>query len=288
MAAFKSMLPSSDTRPRSQFFSPGSRISIIRDAWTLPTWLAVGALVQAGLCLVLPAHIAVLPVLLYLSTSLIDLLLVTQGVRTNHRMDHVVVGKTSAQVPGSTTPARDPLLVIKLAARSNHPLGTLHPHIIKIGGFFQQMIRHLDDHSDDYNYLGAQTYLGAERATANEIMVLVYFRDYAGLHKFAHTAEVHRAAWRYWNKEVMKDASHGQQFAIMHETYQVPARSWESVYINYHPTGLGATTYKVNTGDGTAQWANPLVDASRGVLSTSKGRMAASHGDEDLGYKTFE
>ncbi|KAL1889060.1 hypothetical protein Sste5346_009125 [Sporothrix stenoceras] len=292
MAVFKSMLSASDARPRAQFFSGNSRINFIRDALSLPTWLALGAFAQAGLCLVIPTQLAVLPAFLYLATSLIDLLLVSQSVRANHRMDGVVVGKASAQIPGSTTPASYPLLAIKLAARSNHPLGTAHPHLIKIGGFFQQMIRHLDDNSQDYNYLGAQTYLGVERATANEIMVMVYFRDYAGLHKFAHTAEVHKTAWRYWNKEVMKDPVAGRQFAIMHETLQVPARSWESIYINYHPTGIGATTFSVQTNseDGIArtQWANPLVDASRGVLSTSKGRMAASKGDEDLGYKTFE
>lgn len=158
-------------------------------------------------------------------------------------MDGVVVGKASAQIPGSTTPASEPLLAIKLAARSNHPLGTAHPHIIKIGGFFQQMIRHLDNNSEDYNYLGAQTYLGVERATANEVIVMIYFKDYAGLYKFAHTAQVHKTAWRYWNKEGMKNPVAGRQFAIMHETLQVPARSWESIYINYHRTDIGATTF---------------------------------------------
>ncbi|UKZ78294.1 Endoglucanase-5 [Trichoderma virens FT-333] len=74
-------------------------------------------------------------------------------------------------------------------------------------------------------------------------------------------------------------AKEGRLFSIMHEVYQIPARKWESIFVNYHPTGLGATTYKIDV-DGQRKWTSPLVDASRGLLRSSKGRMSLSEGND--------
>lgn len=218
---------------------------------------------------------------------LIDTVLIWQGFRFNQRMSGVINGKTSAQFPGSTSPSQSPIVVIKLAARSNHPLGTFHPHLRVISTFFKRMINDLDDHSEKYGFLGANTYIGAERKTANEIMILAYFRTYEGLHAWTHVpGGVHREAWSYWNTNVMAKAKleESRMFSIMHETYQIPAGMWESIYINYHPSGLGATSYKIDV-SGQERWASPLVDARRGVLRSSRGRMAVTAGNDNEVYR---
>lgn len=243
-------------------------------------------MLQSLLVVLLPARIAVLPALLFLSTRLVDTLLIWSGMRANPHMAGVVHGKTAAQFPGSTAPSQHPVVVIKLAARSNHPLGLLHPHMRAISAFFVRMVGDLDARSEQYDFLGASSFLANERATANEVMILAYFRTYEGLHAWAHEAGgVHREAWTYWNTKIMAkgNADAGRMFSIMHELYQVPAAQWEAIYINHHPSGLGATTYKVDV-DGRAKWASPLVDARKGLLRTSKGRMAMSAGNENEVY----
>jgi len=67
----------------------------------------------------------------------------------------------------------------------------------------------------------------------------------------------------------------------MHEVFAVPERAgWEGIYMNYQPTGLGATTRPVRDKEtGETVWVNPIVDASRGVYRTSHGRM--SRGDPE-------
>jgi hypothetical protein len=98
----------------------------------------------------------------------------------------------------------------------------------------------------------------------------------------------------------------------MHELYQVPKSNWESIYVNYHPTGLGAfpnpptpllfppekntnTTTAATTdlaktpaedgkGPDVTTWVSPIVDASKGRLRSSAGRMARDMGDGNEKY----
>ncbi|KJR82036.1 uncharacterized protein SPSK_03541 [Sporothrix schenckii 1099-18] len=288
MAVFQAMLPPTATRPKSQYWSGPSKLNILRDAIGVSTWIALGAVLQSLLVALAPFQWAVLPPAVYLATQIIDTLLIWGGVRANPALAGVVDGKVSAQFPGSTAPSQQTVAVIQLAARSNHALGALHPYFLTIGGYFDRMIADLearsaekDDNGDEgFGYLGARSFLANDRAASNEVMVQIYFRSYAGLHRFAHAAGgVHREAWDYWSTVVAGKASTvGHLFSIMHEAYEVPAQHWESIYINYQPTGLGATSFRGT--DGRAQWASPLVDAHAGLLRTSKGRRAATHEDD--------
>ncbi|CAK7221751.1 hypothetical protein SBRCBS47491_004634 [Sporothrix bragantina] len=295
MSSFPPLLQPVDKRPPSQFWYPQREINYLRDAFQLQTWIAVGAILQAILVAVLPLNWAVVPAAVYLATRIIDTLLIWGQLRSNPHMDGVVTRKTSAQFPGSTVPAQQPLVVIQLAARCNHALGNLHPHMDAIGKFFERMIAELEadviDKKDEYDYLGAKTFLANERTTANEIMVLVYFRSYEGMHKFSHaTGGAHRDAWIWWNNVVVgKKSTNGHLFGIMHEVYEMPAQNWESIYVNYHPTSFGAASFRKDvvdtvTGKKTTQWVSPLVDASRGRLSTSRGRLAATQGEDNDKY----
>ena len=71
---------------------------------------------------------------------------------------------------------------------------------------------------------------------------------------------------------------------INHEIYAVDKSSWENVYINFQPTMLGTTTDlkrdgKLEGGVVADEWLSPLMDASRGKLRTSAGRMGPKHGN---------
>ena len=127
--------------------------------------------------------------------------------------------------------------------------------------------------------MGMSTWLGAgERPASNEYATISYWRSTEDIHQFA-LSPIHRDTWNWWNNTV-KEHSH---LGIMHEIFEVPKHNgWEGIYANYHPTGLAATTRLVNTGEtkeGLQEWVNPIVDASRGVYRTSRGRM--SKGDTD-------
>lgn len=60
--------------------------------------------------------------------------------------------------------------------------------------------------------------------------------------------------------------------------YAAPKKGWEGVYLNYHPTGLGATTKEALI-NGKPTWLNPQVRA-KGRLNYSKGRMGRVYDTE--------
>ena len=101
-----------------------------------------------------------------------------------------------------------------------------------------------------------------------------------GLHAFAHSP-YHRNGWEWYTKSA-KQIPH---ISIYHETYNVPKGHWESIYLNSHPSGINSTAHKYfDQEHGMEMWASPVVDASKGVLKTSAGRMARSEGKEHEKY----
>ena len=80
--------------------------------------------------------------------------------------------------------------------------------------------------------------------------------------------ELHREGWNWWYKI-------GQQYphlGIMHETYAVPARSWETVYQQFPPIGLGATKIPVRGKEGL-EWRSPLIQAKGMAWKSMASRM---------------
>ena len=86
------------------------------------------------------------------------------------------------------------------------------------------------------------------------------------MHSYAH-GPLHTETMEWWAKNVTK-LNH---IGLMHEVFNCPRNSWEGIYVNYHPTGIGATRKEV-TVDGEKVWMNPLVQG-KGRLTYSKGRM---------------
>ena len=111
-------------------------------------------------------------------------------------------------------------------------------------------------------------------------MTVMFFKTPEGIHKYAH-GKLHKEGWAWWNKT---EAQH-PYIGIWHEIFVSPRGMWESIYINDTPMGFGATQFPVKDKEtGKTVWQSPLVDASRGVLRTSRGRMTMSHGMDHEGY----
>lgn len=95
------------------------------------------------------------------------------------------------------------------------------------------MLRELSA-DEDSGLLGYQLLFGGPRSP----MVVQYWRSVEDLQRYAHDPDrAHRPAWLRFFQRSWKDGAVG----IWHETYVVPAGSYETVYGNMPPVGLGAS-----------------------------------------------
>lgn len=93
------------------------------------------------------------------------------------------------------------------------------------------MLRELQA-QEDSGLLGYRLLFAGPRAP----MVVQYWRSVEHLQRYAHDpGRAHRPAWLAFFRDSWKDGAVG----IWHETYVVPAGSYETVYGNMPPTGLG-------------------------------------------------
>ena len=84
-------------------------------------------------------------------------------------------------------------------------------------------------------FLGANLYFGSPRRP----MLVQYWRSFEHLETYARSRdEAHWPVWVAFNKRIGSNGDVG----IWHETYLVPAGSYECVYNNMPPIGLGAAT----------------------------------------------
>lgn len=102
--------------------------------------------------------------------------------------------------------------------------------------------------------------LHAEFWFSRTIVVLQYWRSMEQLLAYAKDKEAeHLPAWRAFNKSVGTDGSVG----IWHETYAVSPSTYENIYVNMPPFGLGRA--------GTAQ---SVVEANRSAAARLKATSA--------------
>ena len=157
------------------------------------------------------------------------------------------------------------------------------PGFDQLGKYFTGMVAELEASPIDHGFLGATAWSGTDRSSSNSVMNVMYFKDYSYVHNYAH-GPFHREAWNWWNREM----AHKKHFSIYHELYQVPSGNWESIYANMAPTGLAATMHRVVLENGKGEeWVYPIVDASRGLLKTSTGRMSRSDGKDHEKYNDY-
>ena len=198
-----------------------------------------------------------------------------------YSQDGVIPAKTSVVIPDEegrfgNTPSNQDIVVFHIGVRFNHPLGMFSPKALPVATGFIDMVKNLEGHSDEFDFLSASSYQNLSAASKNELLVVCYFKTVDGLHRFAHS-KYHLPLWQWWNKEV----SQLPHISIFHETYHVPKGNWENVHVNSHIAGIGSTVFKASEEmTGKEIFLHPIVDASKGVLKTSSGRMARSQGLE--------
>lgn len=132
---------------------------MLRDNFTLQTWLLVGALLQGLLCLLPYRNIALIaPVCVLLAFSIAKTFLMVAGILHNPYMDNVVTERTAILFPDSngsySTPGGRELCTIMLAVRSNHPLGILADGYKEVGDYFEKMCAELSRDATKHGFLG--------------------------------------------------------------------------------------------------------------------------------------
>ena len=124
-----------------------------------------------------------------------------------------------------------------------------------------------------FKVLGASEFSSTDRDGVIETVNISYWRTLDDIHTFAY-GPLHREAWQWWDKSV-KGFEH---IGINHEIFAADPHHWEAIYVNFQPTLLGATTYlkkgdKLVGGVVEDQYVGALVDARKGPLRTSAGRL---------------
>ncbi|KAI9719153.1 MAG: hypothetical protein M1828_006335 [Chrysothrix sp. TS-e1954] len=265
--------------------------NLIRSQLQISTWLCLGAMLQCLLFLLpIRTHLACLPAAALLLWRIGDNALMVFGLKRNVYLDGVLHEKFSALYPSADEggpPASEELCVLHLASRSNHPLGMFAPSYKKISDYFEVMLRDLEANSEEYGWTGGNTYIkSSDRTTSSEVMAVHYFKSMDHLHKFAHS-KTHRDGWDWWNR----NAGELRHIGIMHEVYACPRASWETIYVNYKPEGFGGTSHAVTGKDGVKRWVSPIVDAKKGVLRSSAGRVgleSTGGGNEKYGPEPYD
>jgi hypothetical protein len=154
--------------------------------------------------------------------------------------------KGTYEKAGDTT-----VCAILLGVVSNHPLGMLGPGFQEVGDRFEAMVKEMSADATQHGFLGSSAWLNAShRTSSNEFMSILYFVDEDALHAYAH-GPMHTKTMEWWHETESKHKHVG----IMHEVFACPKKSWEGVYLNYHPTGK--FTYALLTWLG-----NSVTDAS--------------------------
>ncbi|OAL36607.1 hypothetical protein AYO20_04223 [Fonsecaea nubica] len=285
--AFKSALPPFAKRPRAQSNWPDARsrfLYALRENFSVSTWILLGALLQSLIVFIIPRFYAMLPSLIVLGVRLADTMAITLGRKKNHYLDEALPYRVSPQIPDEDgtfheEASEEKLAVFMLGAKVNHPLGIFAPNVKTIGDYLSQMIRDLEAENPDLGYYGGSNWTSQDKNGATELMNLSYWRSAEDIHKFAY-GKLHRECWDWWTKTI-KENDH---IGINHEIFEVDRKHWEAIYVNFQPTMLGATTYlrkgdKMVGGTVEDQWISPLVDASRGKLRSSAGRLGRQPGE---------
>ncbi|KAF9874281.1 hypothetical protein CkaCkLH20_08264 [Colletotrichum karsti] len=248
---------------------------LIKDGFTLTTLFTIGAIMQTLLFLVLPTKYAIIPCSALALNSIISTITGTRSKSSNPYLNGVVRGRTSAQFPDPATgtipatPAGRPVLVFHLGVRFNHPLGMLSPGGRQLGEYFTTMNDDLDRRADEYGLYHMSSWSSLEAERNNTLMFIYYFRDVAGLNRFAHDP-LHRRTWDWFNG-IRAEFTH---IGIFHEGFVSGAQQYETIYDNMKPTLLGAASVKCdNEETKEEEWVNTLVSADNSALRSQFKRM---------------
>lgn len=258
---------------------------------SLTSWLLVGALFQVLLTTIrVPFYVSLLLIVSVLGYRTGHALLITFKLIPNPYMKDAILTFASAQIPNaagefSATPAAEPIAVLHLGAKLNHPLGGFAPHAKDLIKHADNMYKTLDSAAKQTSgYLGGNSMMAVDKNDCIELSFISYWRSIDAIHDFAYS-DAHRAGWEWWNSVPKDDITH---IGINHEIFQAAPGMWETIYINHQPT-LMMGTHSFRPGDkelgGEVEdsWVANVLDARRGKLRTSAGRL--NKGREELKKK---
>lgn len=237
--------------------------------------MLLGASLQAGLAILVPSIYAFLPAVALLAFRLLDAYLISLGLKRNPYLQDVSFKRTTAMVrdkDGEFPEAgQEKITILLLGAKSNHPFGVLAPGFRKMN--LSKMTKNMHENAANNGFLGQTGYMRTDERGALEFNFISYWRSIEDLHAFAH-GPIHRETWVWWEKTLKQHDFLG----VNHEIYEADKGRWENVYLNFQPTGLGATTFlrkgdKLEGGIVDDSWVSPLVDVSKGKYRTSAGRL---------------
>ncbi|KAH6987638.1 hypothetical protein BKA56DRAFT_478868 [Ilyonectria sp. MPI-CAGE-AT-0026] len=258
-------------------FLPKAKTSaMFKDAFKLRTIILIGAIMQIPLCAILPIRYAIIPALALLLSSIITTISQARKPESNNFMNHIVTGRSSAQVPSTSTaslgrfssqPAEAPIVVFNIGSQFNHPLGILAPGVKDLGERFLALKRDLLNRREEFGLLGVSSFIGNEQASNNTSMLTCFFRDVESLHRFAHEP-MHREVVGWF------DSKKYPHIGVYHETFCVPAKNYETVYLNCRPVLLGRAAVEMSSQKAEPEWANCLVNADTPLLKTQYSRLS--------------
>jgi len=288
------------TRPASELIANNTSLglSVLRNQLSISSWLALGALLQCIL-FSLPGirnYLAALPTITLLLYRITLTFLQSYNYIQNPAAEGIIPGHTTTIFPPQSssstandtttlTPGANKICIVILGARSHHPLGIFALSFKAVGDHFRTLTAHLEANAASTGFLGASTSINASDggSTSNQLVTILYFRSKEDVSRFAHGA-AHMTAWKWWGQAEKEEKQrkekgwkgHGLDWVgLSHEVFEAERGSWEALYVNMKPTGLGATWAQIEggkeEGEGRA-WKSPVVMANGG-LKTSKGRM---------------
>ncbi|ORY10725.1 hypothetical protein BCR34DRAFT_601859 [Clohesyomyces aquaticus] len=228
----------------------------------ISSWLLLGATLQGLTLVLLPKRIALLPPLFILLYRIILAFLIASGRLPNELDEGVIHVKTSSQFPaadGTLTAPRSgsSIVVFILGSHNSSPLGRLTPGVKEVGMHFAAMWKQAEAGKAKYGYLGNTPALAAQEDPSEifgyrggddkglTTVWISYWKDLEGLHRFAHE-EAHWKGWMFWEKEGAKKLPF---LGLFHEAYEVPAGSWENVYLGCRPFGMGNLRFPVQVNE---------------------------------------
>jgi heme-degrading monooxygenase HmoA len=270
--------PASKARLQHKWTSEGvGLLQNLGSNFSLSTLLLVGACFQSLLILTIRSKYALLPAFFVLLLRSADTLLITFKFKPNPYLADVQRGRVTAIVPDEAGeiqgPSAEKVAILLLGAKSNHPMGLFAPEFLEVGKRLFGMNDRFNSADAPEGFMGQTSFERKDERGAQEFVFISYWRNIESLHDFAHTG-LHRDTWLWWEKNLKRMDAVG----INHEIYQAEPGAWENVYVNFQPTMLGATSFlkkgkKVVAGQIDDKWIHPLVDAQRGKLAKSSGRL---------------
>ncbi|TVY12661.1 Monooxygenase [Lachnellula arida] len=231
--------------------------------FSIPTFLAFGAALQLLSLAYLPRRLSASLPLLWLGYRLLRSIVGSRDVFRTSFTD-IKLGKYTTNLPGPS----DGVVVFVLGARLNQfvlslvrnedPFGKLSPGTTPLDVVFKDMWREAEKNRKAWGYIGRTATLADTSDSEGTTTVWIsYWKNVKGLHDFAATAAHRLGQDRY-------TAGKYPYVGVMHELYHAPKGSYETIYGNFRPWGLGATKVIVGEEEGRLTFKDTLVPNQKG------------------------